>query len=225
MPSNQLLSAEVKEALVNKLEASSWDIDIEVNQGTVVLTGIVDVLWDKMKAEEIVRRVPGVAGVENLLTIAMEGAPTDLDIRREVEERLSHVNDEEAQKLSVEVGNGIVTLIGLSEDLESLDRAKEVSSQVIGVKDVILRAKVQTERQDDATLKNAVALALSQGAANISEVDFEVRESRAILNGYAQTARERDVIEAVIRSVAGVKKIKNNLKIRNDRDIAGDYLH
>ncbi|MHB9145615.1 MAG: BON domain-containing protein [Symbiobacteriia bacterium] len=53
------------------------DVKVDVKQGVVQLVGIVDVLSHRQQAEEIARSMTGVHGVENGITVAMDGDVAD----------------------------------------------------------------------------------------------------------------------------------------------------
>src|SRR5258707_10206796 len=67
------------------LNALRWDaaiptgkVDVTVSQGWVTLKGEVEYAFQKRDAERAVRRVSGVRGVSNLLTVKPQPAPQDL---------------------------------------------------------------------------------------------------------------------------------------------------
>jgi osmotically-inducible protein OsmY len=56
-------------ALINDPVVSSRSINVDVNRGTVILNGAVNGEIEKQKAEDIVRGINGVRGVQNNLVV------------------------------------------------------------------------------------------------------------------------------------------------------------
>jgi sporulation protein YlmC with PRC-barrel domain len=71
-PSNRIRE-EVCERLTWDGQVDAKNIDVDVNQGVVILTGSVRDRMMKRRAEEVSERVPGVTDVENRLAIRQEG--------------------------------------------------------------------------------------------------------------------------------------------------------
>ena len=63
------ISTKIKAKLFDDPNLSGFAISVETFEGTVTLTGAVDTPAHKEQAEEVVRSVRGVQGVNNLLKI------------------------------------------------------------------------------------------------------------------------------------------------------------
>jgi hypothetical protein len=66
---DESIADEVSDLLTERLEISPTDIAIRVSDGTVVLSGLVDSDHQRDAAENIALTVPGVAAIENNLTV------------------------------------------------------------------------------------------------------------------------------------------------------------
>jgi hyperosmotically inducible protein len=64
------LTASVKSTLVADKAANLTRIDVDSNNGVVSLNGVVESAQQKARAEELVRRVDGVKGINNNLQIS-----------------------------------------------------------------------------------------------------------------------------------------------------------
>src|ERR1044071_9037945 len=62
---DKVLAQRVRSALGDIEVYKFPDVKVNTYQGTVQLTGFVDTMEQKLKAEEIARNVRGVAGIEN----------------------------------------------------------------------------------------------------------------------------------------------------------------
>jgi osmotically-inducible protein OsmY len=98
--------------------ALEWDslvpdekIHSTVTGGWVTLAGDVDLLADREDAERVVRRLPGVKGVENAIQVRAHSADAH-KIRKAIEEALERRADREARRIEVTVHDGKVSLAG-----------------------------------------------------------------------------------------------------------------
>jgi len=212
---DDLLQGMVEEELIDKLEASAWDINVQVKNNNVFLHGVVDVFGDKVAAEKIVRNIPGIQSIENGLTIAMEEGVTDSEIKEAIEAAFYMNEDQEIKALGVGVYNGTAYLVGTVKNVAIVEKAKEVAAQIIGVKEVISQLKIaSTVKEDVATLTNSIARALANSGLNINEVDIDVIAGKVILQGWARSEEDKLQLAEVVKNVTGVEKVKNNLQIR-----------
>jgi osmotically-inducible protein OsmY len=68
----------VTDRLAEDTDLDSSDIEVSVENGAVTLRGSVDSLWDKRRAEDIVKSVPGIKGVNNKLRASMASQTTPI---------------------------------------------------------------------------------------------------------------------------------------------------
>jgi len=106
--------ADLAAAAVRALE---WDalinveqLDVTVSKGWVTLKGSVGWQFQKDDAERVVRRLTGVKGVSNLITVRSSINPSDL--KQTIEKALVRSAETDAQGISVEVDGSKVILKG-----------------------------------------------------------------------------------------------------------------
>jgi len=106
---------QIANAVRNALE---WDalvpnelIQSSVSDGWVTLEGEVDYWRERGDAEEAIRRLTGVVGVTNKITVCKQPIDSE-DLREEIELALETRADREAERLRVEVNDGAVDLFG-----------------------------------------------------------------------------------------------------------------
>jgi len=97
--------------------ALEWDamldlnkLDVTVSKGWVTLRGQVEWQFQKEDAERVVRRIAGVKGVTNLVTVKPRVSPQDL--KQQIEKALVRSAQVDAQKITVEVDGSKVILRG-----------------------------------------------------------------------------------------------------------------
>ena len=142
----------------------SFDINTDVKNGNVVLTGKVENSVDKKLAEELVASIDGVTSVDNKLTVVsdkdMEGDMSD-DMEDTVDEGTSELTDAKIATviktrllmdtdisgfdIDVDVENGVVTLTGEVDSDAERDLAVEIAKNASDVKDVESNLCVVTE--------------------------------------------------------------------------------
>ncbi|HWC65393.1 MAG TPA: BON domain-containing protein [Thermoanaerobaculia bacterium] len=86
-------------------------ISTTVSHGLVTLEGEVENLVDRWDADRAVRRLQGVKGVANNLTVAVRKAD-ETRLRKAIQDALERRADREADMIDVEVSDGKVTLEG-----------------------------------------------------------------------------------------------------------------
>ncbi|MBJ2130571.1 BON domain-containing protein [Alteromonas sp. IB21] len=142
----------------------SFDINTDVKDGNVVLTGKVENSVDKKLAEELVANIDGVTSVDNKLTVVadkdMEGEMsddmedsvddgtselTDAKIATVIKTRLLMDTDISGFDIDVDVENGIVMLTGEVDSDAERDLAIEIAKNASDVKDVKSDLRVVTE--------------------------------------------------------------------------------
>src|SRR2546421_12620089 len=108
--------ADVAAAAVRALE---WDaavpvdkLDITVSKGWITLRGDVEWQYQKADAERVVRRLSGVRGVTNLITVRPRIKPSPQELKRKIEDALVRSAETDAERITVEVQGGKVTLKG-----------------------------------------------------------------------------------------------------------------
>jgi osmotically-inducible protein OsmY len=68
----------VNDRMADDTDLDASDIEVGVHDGAVTLSGSVDSLWDKRRAEDIAKSVPGVSGVNNKLRASMASQATPI---------------------------------------------------------------------------------------------------------------------------------------------------
>lgn len=133
---------------------NSFDINTDVKNGVVTLTGKVESSVDKSLAEELVSSLDGVTEVDNMLTVLSDDRDdnsttdefmaglTDQKVETVVKTRLLMESEVGGTDIEVDVANGIVTLNGdVKSDAES-DLATTIAKNTNDVKEVVNNLKV-----------------------------------------------------------------------------------
>lgn len=101
-----------------------------VEQGTIALEGQVDSYWQKIAAQDSLRYLTGIKGVENRITIKQTDNP---EITADIEKALIRNAQIDAQQIQVEILNNHVTLHGKVRSWAERQEAEEATWAAPGV--------------------------------------------------------------------------------------------
>ena len=130
--------ADIAAAAARALE---WDafipldrLDVTIAKGWVTLKGEVEWQYQKGDAERVVRRLTGVKGVTNLITVKPRITPSEL--KQKIEQALVRSAETDAQRITVEVEGSKVILKGTVRSWAEREEAARVAWLAPGVTSV-----------------------------------------------------------------------------------------
>jgi osmotically-inducible protein OsmY len=110
------IAQNVRQALLWNPDVDRHQIIVSCHNGLVYLAGVVSSNYEKSQAEDIAGRVRGVITIENNLKVDQTWRwKSDEEIKQDIEERFQRSPFIEADQITVEVQDGIVTLAGTVE--------------------------------------------------------------------------------------------------------------
>ena len=144
-----LIKAILKNSYFDQSEKIFFNVDVEVSQGRVLLTGTVDNINLRIEATRIAWGVKGVQTVINEIQISESdnilNFADDLVISTKVYAKL--MLDEEVNSLNynIESVNKVVYIIGISSSSEEKQKAIELTKEVFGVEEVVEYITIKSE--------------------------------------------------------------------------------
>ena len=136
-----LIKAQIKNLYFDSNENIFFNVDVEVTQGRVLLTGTVDNSDLRIEATRMAWGIGGVQTVINELQISNDdnflSFADDLLISTQIKGKLLLNSELPYINYTVETVNGVVYLIGIARTEEERQSVIDLSREVNGVVDVI----------------------------------------------------------------------------------------
>jgi osmotically-inducible protein OsmY len=215
LPDDAAITAYVKEALRDDPAIDSLNIEVDVSDGIVTLNGTVPTLAARNYADKEVKKIAGVRGVINEITIPASNRPSG-DISQDIQARIMFDPSIESNDITVSVNDGDVTLQGTVGSFDEKQEAGFLANGVRGVRavDNHLAVKYTSTRPDNEILmdvQNAI-----QREVYLSGLPIAV----AINNGVITLAGEVGDLYQKERAsdkawgVSNVTDVINNIEVR-----------
>jgi osmotically-inducible protein OsmY len=136
--------SEIAQAAATALRLNSMvpegKVQIEVENGWVTLTGEVDWSYQLARAEQCIRPLAGVRGLNNRITIKPRASSKD--VGAQIMAALTRQAMREAKHITIEVEGGVVTLWGKVHSLAEREAAVGAAFSAHGVSRVVDKLEV-----------------------------------------------------------------------------------
>lgn len=143
--SSERTDADIAAAAVRALE---WDafvptdkVHVTVSKGWVTLRGEVEWQYQRQDAERVVRRLTGVRGVTNLITVKPSVTPSEL--KKKIEDALVRDAQIDADRITIEVQGSKAILKGTVRSWAEKEEAERVAWSAPGIMDVENRIQIE----------------------------------------------------------------------------------
>lgn len=225
--SDKAIRYDVEAALKLNPATRSYNVDVEVNDGRVSLTGEVE-RWETFGLiGQIASGVRGVTAVDNNVLVQPLERRVDEDLEDEIRSRLHWDARVDDSLVQVEVNEGKARLIGTVGSAAEKRRAQELARQVPGVEIVYIeQIEVQRWARDDAMregkygekadedVHSAVRNALSADPRiKPDDVTVFVDRGMVALRGEVDTLKAKRKAEDIARNINGVWRVTNRLEV------------
>ena len=213
-----------------------FKIDVEVENGTAVLTGEVESDVDRDLAEQVAMSVDGVQKVDNQLTVDVDAERNEHNDKSmsqrfdnatttaSVKSRLLWNSNTEGLDINVTTMNGVVTLEGTAQSEEAKELAERLAANTDGVRDVENNITVNANATAAAKAQNTAdeaGEAISDAwitskvkstflfSSNLDGLDItvETENGQVTLSGTVDSAAEKELAVETARNIRGVTDV------------------
>jgi osmotically-inducible protein OsmY len=187
------------------------DIAVAVSDGVVTLTGSVKSYSQKIAAERAVKRVRGVHGIAEELTIDLPAfhLRNDADLAKSALSALLWNANVPADSVLVKVEGGWVTLTGTVEWQYQRDAARLAVASLAGVRgvsnDIVLRQRV-VAGDVQAKIRDSFR---RDAEFDANRIQIETSDGTVTLRGPVHSWMEREGAARAAYSISGVMDVKN----------------
>ncbi len=144
-----VIKAVLKNSYFDQSEKIFFNVDVEVSQGRVLLTGTVDNIDLRIEATRIAWGVNGVQTVINEIQISESDSilnfADDLVISTKVMAKIMLDEDINSLNYNIETVNKIVYIIGISGSSDEKQKVIDLSKKVFGVEEVVDYITINSE--------------------------------------------------------------------------------
>ena len=144
-----LIKTVLKNSYFDQSEKIFFNVDVEVSQGRVLLTGTVDNIDLRIEATRIAWGVKGVQTVINEIQISESNSildfADDLVISTKVMAKIMLDEDVNSLNYNIETVNKIVYIIGISGSSDEKQKVIDLSKEVFGVEEVVDYITINSE--------------------------------------------------------------------------------
>lgn len=216
MKSDSEVKSDVNEELAWEPSVQAENIGVAVREGIVTLTGSVQTYSEKFAAETAVRRVAGVRGIAEELTVSLLGTHqrNDGDIASAIATGLDWNVRVPKGMVTCLVEGGVVVLGGTVDWNCQRVAAYKAVRHVLGVKGVSNQIRVKVRPAEAGAIKQKIAQALKRIAMkDASGIKVRADEGRVVLEGTVHSWAEHDQATRTVWAAPGVTDVENNLVV------------
>jgi osmotically-inducible protein OsmY len=224
--SDEELEKTVKEAFLYDPRVFSFNPEVEVDNGIVTLSGVVDNLKAKRAAEQDALNTMGVWMVRNHLQVRPKESQADDEIEQNVRNALLRDTLTERHDIKVTVRNKKVYLKGSVDNYYEKQHAEDVATRVSGVVAIKNNLKVEytAAPKSDWKIKNDVENELFWSYfVDSDDITVSVKNGVVTLIGTVDSWQE---LNAAINNAfeGGARKVESQLKVKGDtKEVFGSY--
>jgi len=217
MAGQKVLTEQVLTFLSLQPEVAEENIEVDAEAGVVTLSGTVDTVWKKHRAEQLTSEVIGVTEVVNRIVVVPTEDRRDEDLAEQIAEALSRNCAVRLDAIDVQVRDGKVTLSGTVSSPEAREAAVETAQVTMGVTEVEDRLAVREPDIDLYTDLEIEAMVRDQlywdSRVEKKRIQVEVEDAVVTLSGQVDSAVEMRAAVNDARKIPSVRFVENQLLV------------
>lgn len=230
------LEGQIGTAILLNRHLNPFEISVDVEGDTAILTGEVDESVDKELAERVALNAKGIKRVDNRITMdgeaprrARAGGDNDRDFDEAIEDasvtaavksRLLWNDATDGLDIGVDTFDGKVTLTGNATTQAEKDLATRLARRTDGVRSVENKIEVKPsdgglpsgDQAGEAIADSWITTKVKSSLLMSNDVDgldltVETKDGVVTLGGAASSAAERDLAVEIAKDIKGVKSV------------------
>jgi osmotically-inducible protein OsmY len=199
----------------NRIDESN--INVDVTDGRVILTGSVPTYSDRWQAEEDAYSITGVRYVDNRLRVSPTTFPVpgDVEIAANIRNVMEWNPTIDSSRIDVSVSDGVVTLSGAVDSYWQKSRAGYLVANVGGVVDVnnLLRVEPVGAETDEDIRRDILTTLGRNTFIEAKNINVHVADGIVTLTGTVGEYFAYRTAEDIAKFTSGVIDVHNDLVI------------
>ncbi len=210
------ITAKVNSEMFWQLDVPGNSIDVVTNQQIVTLTGTVDNILAKERAEKVAMAIKGVEGVINSIIVEPAIRP-DRELLQDIKEALLADPATDTYKVDVAVDDGIVTLTGTVDSWREKQLSEYVTQGIKGVKQVNNNMDINypADRPDDEIEQEVEAAIQNDIRLYPKLIQVNVRDGVVGLSGSVGSLNEKLLAKSYAWTTGVTSVSSDGLHIHN----------
>lgn len=199
-----------------KWDTRTWNLDIqvEVSDGIVTLTGVIPSYAQKVAAQDAAHRVQGVLDVANDTIVKIPHERSDEEIAHSVRKILEWDVLVPDPQIKSTITDGWVKLEGTVNTLSQKEDAARAVKNMAGVIGITNNLEIESQIAKPEDLRKKIEEALERRATREADsLRIVVEGGEVTLSGRVHSWRERRAVLGSINNTPGVKRVIDNLRI------------
>lgn len=222
MKNDAVIQVNVQAAIKWEPLLNAAEIEVEVKEAVVTLSGTVDSYTKKSQAEQVAKNVKAVKAVVQEIEIRLPHSEkiTDTEIAEEVLRALQWSSQVPDNKVTIQVEDGWVALEGELHWNYQREAAKDALQHLKGVKGVANNIRVRSQSHETIEKLDIESALRRNWSINDDDIDVEVTGTKVTLTGTVKSWYQRNEAEKISWNAPGVWEVANNLVVEYDPEIA-----
>ena len=223
MQKNDDLQREVHDAIKWEPILNASEIGVSAKDGVVTLTGTVDSYAKKFEAENVAKGISGVKAVVEKIKVGNTYQRDDNEIAEEIVRTFESNWEIPNEKVRVKVENGWIMLTGELQWNYQKQAVNVTVKNILGVKGVINRIKVDFGMQDEIEKKKDIERAFARNwSINNENIEVEILGNNVVLRGTVYSWYQKDEAARIAWNTQGIRAVKNELVILQHSPVLED---
>lgn len=197
-------------------DTRTWNLDVQVDvsDGIVTLTGVIPSYAQQVAAQDAAHRVQGVLDVANDIIVKIPHERGDEEIAHSIRKILEWDVLVPDTQIKSTITDGWVKLEGTVNTLSQKEDAARAVKNMAGVIGITNNLEIESNKAQPEDLHKKIEEALERRATREADKLSIVIEDGAVnLSGRVHSWRERQAVLGSISHTPGVKRVNDNLRI------------